>query len=113
MPQRPWFYLRQRALTVSPIGGLFTANDKPSPRRELSLTPIFTQGGILMLVLTRKKDESVVIGNRVTVRILRLKGNVVRVGIEAPADVHIRRSELLEKPLVQEIGCSQTKPLPG
>jgi carbon storage regulator len=113
VPQRPWFYLRQRALTVSPTGGLFTANDRPSLRRELFLTPIFTQGGLLMLVLTRKKDESVVIGNRVTVRILRLKGNVVRVGIEAPADVHIRRSELLEKPLVQEAGCSQTKPLPG
>ena len=92
MPRRPLFHLRQPALTAFHTGA------------------IFTQGGILMLVLTRKKDESVVIDNRVTVRILRLKGNVVRVGIEAPADVQIRRSELLEKPPVREIGCSRTKP---
>lgn len=113
MPWRPWFHLRQRTLTASPAGDLFTANDKPSLQVEPILTPIVTQGGILMLVLTRKKDESVVIDNRVTVRILHLKGNVVRVGIEAPADVHIRRSELPEKPLVQEIGCSLTNPLAG
>ena len=50
-----------------------------------------------MLVLTRKQDESIVIDGRITVRILRLKGNSVRVGIDAPADVHIRRGELGEK----------------
>lgn len=107
------FHLRQPARTAFHTGDLFKVNDKPSLQIELILATIFTQGGLLMLVLTRKKDESVIIDNRVTVRILRLKGNVVRVGIEAPDDVQIRRSELLEKLPVREIGCSRTKPLGG
>ena len=44
-----------------------------------------------MLVLTRKKDESVIIDDHITVRILRLKGNSVRIGIEAPKDVPLHR----------------------
>lgn len=47
-----------------------------------------------MLVLSRKQSESIVIGDRITVTILRLKGNTVRVGIEAPDDVPILRGEL-------------------
>ena len=64
-----------------------------------------------MLVLTRKKDESIVIDNRVTIRILRLKGNSVRVGIEAPADVHVRRSELHRKPTKRGPDLSRLEPI--
>ena len=47
-----------------------------------------------MLVLTRKLQESIRVGDSVTVTILRVKGNTVRVGIEAPDQVRIVRSEL-------------------
>ena len=47
-----------------------------------------------MLVLTRKQNESIVIDGRITVTLVRAKGNSVRLGIVAPADVRIRRGEL-------------------
>ncbi|MBI1348112.1 carbon storage regulator [bacterium] len=47
-----------------------------------------------MLVLTRRTDESILIGDEeVVVRILEIRGNRVRIGIEAPANVSIRRDE--------------------
>jgi len=47
-----------------------------------------------MLVLTRKLDETIVIGEDVNVRVIKLQGNRVRLGIEAPEDVNVRRGEL-------------------
>ena len=47
-----------------------------------------------MLVLSRKNRETIRIGNNVTVTILRVKGNTVRVGIEAPRSVRVLRGEL-------------------
>ncbi|MBN1589540.1 MAG: carbon storage regulator [Pirellulales bacterium] len=54
-----------------------------------------------MLVLTRKLNEQIHIGRDVTITIVRLAGNTVRIGIEAPREVPIRRAEL---PLVESIG---------
>jgi carbon storage regulator len=47
-----------------------------------------------MLVLTRKLGEVIRVGDAVTVRILEVKGNQVRLGVEAPADVRIYREEV-------------------
>ena len=47
-----------------------------------------------MLVLSRKKGESIVIGGGITVTVINTKGNVVRIGIEAPMDVPILRREI-------------------
>ncbi len=50
-----------------------------------------------MLVLTRGLKQQIVIGDqRITVTVLEVKGGRVRLGIEAPADVSVRRQELLE-----------------
>ncbi|MEW1959832.1 carbon storage regulator CsrA [Kineococcus sp. NPDC059986] len=49
-----------------------------------------------MLVLTRKAGESVVIGDEVVVRVLEVRGDVVRVGIDAPRDVQVHRQEVYE-----------------
>jgi carbon storage regulator len=49
-----------------------------------------------VLVLTRKTGESLWIGDEVEVRIVSVRGQKVRVAIEAPADVPVRRSELTE-----------------
>ena len=47
-----------------------------------------------MLVLSRKPDETIVIGANILLRVLSIKGNAVRLGIEAPLEVPIRRAEL-------------------
>ncbi|MFY9277976.1 MAG: carbon storage regulator CsrA [Caldicoprobacterales bacterium] len=47
-----------------------------------------------MLVLTRKKDESIMIGHGIEVVILGIDGDKVRIGIEAPRDVTILRKEV-------------------
>jgi len=47
-----------------------------------------------MLVLTRKTDESVVIDGRIVVRVLRVDGDGVKLGIEAPAEVSVHREEV-------------------
>ena len=47
-----------------------------------------------MLVLTRKNKEQIQIGDNITVTVLRVKGKSVRIGIEAPRDVRVVRSEL-------------------
>ena len=48
-----------------------------------------------MLVLTRRNGESVQIGDAITVRVLAISGNQVKLGFSAPAEVAIRREELL------------------
>jgi carbon storage regulator CsrA len=52
-----------------------------------------------MLVLTRKLDEQILIGDDIKVTLIRVRGNTVRLGIEAPKDVRIVRGEL--KPLAE------------
>ena len=47
-----------------------------------------------MLVLTRKLGEVIRVGETVTVRVLEVKGNQVRLGVDAPADVRIYREEI-------------------
>ena len=48
-----------------------------------------------MLVLTRKQNDKIQIGDQITITVLRMKGKAVRLGIEAPADVNVMRGELV------------------
>ena len=50
-----------------------------------------------MLVLSRKSSESIVIDGGVTVTVVAVKGKVVRLGIDAPKEVSVHRSELYER----------------
>jgi carbon storage regulator len=50
-----------------------------------------------MLVLSRKLNEKIVIDGGIVVTIVKIEGGQVRVGIEAPEHVKIRREELLDK----------------
>lgn len=50
-----------------------------------------------MLVLTRKRQEQIHIGDDIVLTVLRVKGNTVRVGIEAPRNVRVLRGELPPK----------------
>ncbi len=49
-----------------------------------------------MLVLTRKVQEEIMIGDDIVVKIIRVKGGAIRIGIEAPRNVRVMRSELTE-----------------
>ena len=50
-----------------------------------------------MLILTRRVGETVVIGEEVTVTVLGVKGNQVRIGINAPKHVSVHREEIFER----------------
>lgn len=47
-----------------------------------------------MLVLSRKQSETIVINEEITIEILQIKGNQIRIGIVAPREVRVRRGEL-------------------
>jgi len=49
-----------------------------------------------MLVLSRKKNESIIINDHITVTVVEIRGDKVRLGIEAPKDVSVHRREVYE-----------------
>jgi carbon storage regulator len=49
-----------------------------------------------MLVLSRKKDERIVIGGNIVITVIDVRGDKVRLGIEAPADVPVHRQEVYD-----------------
>ena len=53
-----------------------------------------------MLVLSRKTNEQLQIGDNIKITILRVRGQSIRIGIEAPPDVQIRRAEVTPLPHV-------------
>lgn len=50
-----------------------------------------------MLILTRNKDQEFKISDDITIKILSVNGKQVKIGIDAPKDINIVRTELLEK----------------
>lgn len=50
-----------------------------------------------MLILTRRIGESLIVGDNVTLAVLGIKGNQVRIGVEAPKDVSVHRKEIYMK----------------
>lgn len=70
-----------------------------------------------MLVLTRKRDESIVIGTNVVITIVDIRGDKVRLGINAPTEVPVHRQEVYEaiqreKARAAVVHPGQTKILP-
>ncbi|MDH4106969.1 MAG: carbon storage regulator CsrA [Gammaproteobacteria bacterium] len=62
-----------------------------------------------MLILTRRAGETVMIGSDVTITVLGIKGNQVRIGINAPKDVAVHREEIFER-IKNEQNGDGTKP---
>ena len=50
-----------------------------------------------MLILSRKSGETVVIDGRIRVKVIRVEGDVVKIGIEAPADISVHRQEIYDE----------------
>jgi carbon storage regulator len=49
-----------------------------------------------MLVLSRKRDERIVIGDNIVITVVEVRGDKVRLGIEAPSEVPVHRQEVLD-----------------
>lgn len=65
-----------------------------------------------MLVLSRKRDESIVIGNDIVITIVDIRGDKVRLGITAPPDIPVHRQEVfdaLQKERAKSVPVSETQ----
>ncbi len=73
---------------------LVNSDGKPrgTPRRGGSILSSLGQAG--MLVLSRKMDEKIMIGDSITIQVVGIRGDKIRLGIKAPHDVPVHREEV-------------------
>lgn len=83
-------------------------NDQP-PSKLLSGNGQEGEGA--MLILTRKSGEAVRIGDSITIRIIEIRGNQVRLGVEAPKNISVHREEIYEIILEQNTLAAQSSPV--
>lgn len=66
-----------------------------------------------MLILTRRVGETLMIGDTVSVTVLGVKGNQVRIGINAPKDVAVHREEIFQRIKREQGGSGEPTPQQG
>lgn len=79
---------------------LFVPTSRYRPRPEATAekpsTPISTWKEKVMLVLSRKKHEAIVINNDIVIMVVDIRGDKVRLGIDAPKEVPVHRREIYD-----------------
>lgn len=101
-----------------PMSGNFAAQGVPGVRPEWSgsaddpgqRTPHSAHSESHMLVLSRQRDESIMIGDNVVVTIVDVRGDRVRLGIEAPREISVHRREVYEAIQRENRQASQIRP---
>lgn len=66
-----------------------------------------------MLILTRRVGETLMIGDEVTVTVLGVKGNQVRIGVRAPKNVSVHREEIYERIRAEQQGAAPDVDFPS
>ncbi len=63
-----------------------------------------------MLVLSRHRDESIIIGDDIVITVVDIRGDKVRLGIDAPQDIPVHRREVYEAIQRENMKASRTEP---
>lgn len=63
-----------------------------------------------MLVFTRKRDQAIVIGDGIEIRVLRIGRDGVRIGVNAPRDIRVHRKEIYDIVHAANIAAASTRP---
>lgn len=65
-----------------------------------------------MLVLSRRKDETIMIGDDIEITVVDIKGDTVRIGIQAPRSVSVHRKEIYEAIQAENIAAANLQAIP-
>lgn len=65
-----------------------------------------------MLVLSRRKDQTIMIGDNIEITIVEVKGDTVRVGINAPREVTVHRKEIYEAIQAENLAVAKEQTVP-
>jgi carbon storage regulator len=97
------------------LGGILKESVRPPPPDFYNFSVL--QGGYVcegvestMLVLSRKRDESIVIAGNITITVVDIRGDKVRLGIAAPAEVPVHRREVYDAIKRDEASAPATAP---
>lgn len=82
--------------------------DSQQRTEQYFIHEIRTKGSTAMLVLTRKRSEMIQIGDNIVIKVIQTGRSTVKIGIEAPSQVRVLRSELCDTP-EQEKGSESTR----
>jgi carbon storage regulator len=80
------------------------------PKQARSLKPTSAGRSLNMLVLSRQRDETIMIGDNIEVTVVDIRGDKVRLGINAPKEISVHRKEVYDAIRRENKAAAQVKP---